>query len=76
MPPFSVGPYGALPNSMNELWPEKPCHPIVVTQGGSTLPVDGFVPERSLQSASLQYAAPGTRRGIGRCDVDDSFVLA
>src|SRR5258708_1461075 len=76
MPPFSVGPNGALPNSMKELWPENPCQPSVVTHGGSTLPVDGFVPERSVQSASLQDAAPGTRRFAGRCAVADSCVLA
>src|SRR5438105_1138100 len=76
MPPFSVAANGALPNSTNELWPEKPCQPKVVTEGGSMRPVEGLVPLRSLQSASLQYTAPGTRWAAGRWPAADSSVLA
>src|SRR4030081_1655170 len=50
MPPFSAGrvPVAgakvALPNSMNEVLPEKPCQPSLLTHGGSMRPVDSMLP--------------------------------
>src|SRR5712691_7759555 len=44
MPPFSPAAKSRLPNSMNEFWPENPCHPSLRTQGGSIRPVDSAVP--------------------------------
>src|SRR5882724_7009733 len=84
MPPVSPTAYGFLPNSMNEYCPRKPCHPSVVTHGGSTRPVDGvaellagpFAIENPVQSALSQYTAPGTRRLVGRWAVADSSVFA
>src|SRR5882762_3518336 len=49
MPPFSPAAKGALPNSMNEFCPEKPCHPSLVTHGGSMRPLD---------SVCVQVVAP------------------
>src|SRR6202158_6038616 len=77
MPPFSPVAKGALPNSMNEYWPRKPCQPSVVTDGGSIRLVDGvaellagpFLIEAPVQSAVAQYTAPGTRRFVGRWNV-------
>src|SRR5258705_9685906 len=49
MPPFSAGTVPsagakvALPNSMNEFCPEKPCQPSLLTHGGSMRPVDRTV---------------------------------
>src|SRR5437870_1311840 len=66
MPPFSPVWNGFLPNSTNSKLPIKPCQPSVVTQGGSILPVEPPAPRPlAVQSASAQYTAPGTRRGVG-----------
>ena len=53
IPPFSVSPNGRLPNSMKEFWPEKPCQPSLVTQGGSMRPVDSVVVQFVVPSLGL-----------------------
>ncbi|VWC31900.1 hypothetical protein BCO37747_06902 [Burkholderia contaminans] len=57
---------------MNEFWPEKPCHASVVTQGGSTRPVEPLPVDA--QSASAQYRAPGTCRFDGSGTVSVVFA--
>src|SRR5438045_6848529 len=101
MPPFSPSAKGALPNSMNEFCPEKPCQPSLRTQGGSMRPVESAVPvqvvapvvalivqelgasllpgplriDLPVQSAVLQYTAPGTRRGVGTDTVSKELAM-
>src|SRR5437879_12714418 len=50
---------------MKLFWPEKPCQPSLVTQGGSTRPVEPPALSPAGESGFGQYLAPGTRRVAG-----------
>src|SRR2546423_14854428 len=50
---------------MKLFWPEKPCQPSLVTQGGSTRPVEPPALSPAGQSGFAQYLAPGIRRAAG-----------
>src|SRR5258706_16427583 len=50
---------------MKLFWPEKPCQPSLVTQGGSTRPVEPPALSPAGQSGFAQYLAPGTRKAAG-----------
>src|SRR5579883_336827 len=78
MPPFSPVANGFLPNSRNEFWPAKPCQPSLVTQAGSTRPVEPPAVSPAGQSAFAQYRAPGTRRlaGTGISSAVRAIILA
>src|SRR6184192_2329487 len=91
MPPFSPAANGLLPNSMNEFCPEKPCQPSLRTQGGSMRPVErlvglivqllgaalvaGVAIENPVQSAVVQYTAPGTCSACGTDTVSKVFAM-
>src|SRR6516162_10282646 len=74
MPPFSPALKGFFPNSKKLFCPEKPCQPSLLTHGGSMRPVElgvlaGLGPSCNfcpVQSALLQYTAPGKCRLPGR----------
>src|SRR6266404_5929604 len=50
---------------MKLFWPEKPCQPSLVTQAGSTRPVEPPALSPAGQSGFAQYLAPGTRKAAG-----------